>query len=263
MLFASGTVAHSNSLRESSEPPVSPHRSGQTVLWLGEELAVEPKETFVQEYSSFILAGMLGLMLGLFFYARCCASTRSRAESPNEKMIDEAVDALFKDKSGGSIAIVPRALPNSPFTEKSDIHTLVRQIEIAARASARLSRSFGLIYFEPHGYAQFEEQHGHKNTRQAMSSLVSELRSSLRSSDHAALLDDHSILICICLLASLSDLESVAQRMFSVVARLGLTVETQQRAGLAIYPLNGYSGDDLIRAAQENFLSAAGTGKEI
>jgi hypothetical protein len=243
--------------------PAPQHRTEQTVLWQGEELSVEPKETFVQEYSNLILVGMLGLALGVFYFAKRRAWMHFREECPNEEVIDEVVDALSKDKSGRSYAIVPRALPTTPFTEQNDIDTLARQIEIAAKASTRLSRTVGLIYFEPQNYAECIERHGSEKTRQVMSSLVSELRQSLRSSDHVTLLGDSQVLICVCLLSGLTDLESITRRMFSIVARLGLTGRTTQRAGLAIYPINGYSGGELIRAAEENFLGAAKTAEEI
>ncbi len=259
MLSASAALARSDSLRT----PVAPHRTEQTVLWQGEELSVEPQETFVQEYSNLILLGMLGVALGVFYFAKRRAWMHFREECPSEEVIDEVVDALSKDKSGRSYAVVPRALPTTPFTEQNDINTLAREIEIAARASTRLSRTVGLIYFEPENYAECFERHGGEKTRQAMSSLVAELRQSLRSSDHVTLLGDNKVLICVCLLAGLTDLESITRRMVSIVARLGLTERASQRAGLAIYPINGYSGSELIRAAEENFLGAAKTAEEI
>jgi hypothetical protein len=250
---ASAGMARSAPLRERAGPPVPHGEAGQVVLWQGEEVSIGPKGAADPNYSNLILAGMVAGTFGLFWCARRHAHNLFRAECPNEEAVDEVVDALIKNKSGASFAIVPRALPASPFTQQNDVTTLARQIEIAARASTRLSRTVGLIYFEPLGYAEYLERHGQEKAREAMRTLVSELRQSLRSSDHVAALGENRILICICLLSGLTDLESITRRMFSIVARLELTVAATQRAGLAIYPINGYSGGELIRAARKDF----------
>lgn len=126
-----------------------------------------------------------------------------------------------------------------------------------------MSRTIGLIYFEAPAYAQIEAQHGKAGAHQAMSCLASELRRSLRNTDHVSLLDDNSVLVCICLLANLSDLENIARRLRSVVERLGLGAELGAvlPIGLSIYPLNGYTGADLISAVREDFRRAAGTAE--
>jgi endoglucanase len=213
----------------------------------------EPKN-----YSTTLAIGALFVVLGFFLFLRRRFASDASGDA-HEQFLDEAVSAIRKGVSDGSFSLAPRVLPNNPFTELEYFPLLEQRIEIAAEACVRLSRTVGLIYLEVPGYMQMETQHGRSRAREAMSSLVSELQRSLRATDHVELLDGNRILVCACLLASLDDLQHIARRLRSVIQRLGLADErgVMPSAGLSIYPLNGYSGTELMQAAQEDFRRAA------
>lgn len=219
-------------------------------------------DEFVRHTAPYII-GVLLFALGFIVFVRRRIEAPADDDDPQGKAVDDAVTAILEGAPEGSFTVVPRTLSSSPFTTHEDIPTLERQIEIAAEACTRLSRTIGLIYFEAPAYAQIEAQHGKAGAHQAMSCLASELRRSLRNTDHVSLLDDNSVLVCICLLANLSDLENIARRLRSVVERLGLGAELGAvlPIGLSIYPLNGYTGADLISAVREDFRRAAGTAE--
>lgn len=77
----------------------------------------------------------------------------------NEDSIKSAVSAI-QPASSNRNPIVPRTLPKSPFTPSMNPKTLAAEIEIAAEACVRLSRSIGLIYFEVPSFHSFEREHG-------------------------------------------------------------------------------------------------------
>jgi hypothetical protein len=206
-----------------------------------------------------LVVGVFALGIFLFMLHRLASSYG--VDNPDEKAIDAAVAAMRKRAPDGSFGGVPRVPPNSPLALQDDIATLERQIEVAAEACTRLSRTIGLIYFETPVYSQIEAQQGSERARLVMANLVSELRRSLRATDRVALLEGYGILVCIFLLANLSDLEDISRRLHSIVERLGLAgvAGAMPHAGLSIYPLNGYSGSELISVAREHFRRTGGS----
>jgi hypothetical protein len=87
--------------------------------------------------------------------------------------------------------------------------------------------------------------------------LAAELRRWLRAADHVEVINHNQIVCCICPLETRQDLESVAKRMSAIVRRMGLAgngaLETPAPAGLAMYPVDGYSGQELIDNARRDY----------
>ena len=144
-----------------------------------------------------------------------------------------------------------RILPVNPFSETALQAVLHRQIETAAVASVEFGRTLGVVYFK---IAEQDEHGGDENgagSSEGLSGLLSDFRRVLRKTDHVALLGPNEIIVCISLLPGLSELVAIAERLRKVGAAAGSrAVLLQPAAGLAIYPLCGYDGGDLIEYAR-------------
>ncbi len=212
-----------------------------------------------------IIGGVLACVAALIWLLR-----RRGAPAPEswvddeEDLVTEAITAIGPAVDKSQFALTPRTLPHSPFTPSTDHAMLGKQIEIAATACVRLSRTIGLIYFEIPSFSVLEKIHGAAEADARIEMLAEELRQALRATDHVAVLNRNQIVVCICLLASASDLKSVAGRLSAIMQRQDLAdnQETSLSPGYAVYPLNGYEGLSLIDAAREDFQSHS-SHKEI
>ena len=144
-----------------------------------------------------------------------------------------------------------RNLPVNPFSKTALPAVLQRQIEMAAVASVEFGRTLGVIYFK------IAEQEGRSGDETCAGSsvgllkLLSDFRRVLRTTDHVALLGQAEIIVCISLLPGLPELVAIAERLRKVgEAAGGHAALLQPAAGLAIYPLCGYRGIDLIEYAR-------------
>jgi len=175
----------------------------------------------------------------------------------------EARESLFLNaasiiprRNDDALMEAPRTLPYNPFTHSSDTAILGRQIEIAAEACVRFSRTIGVIYFEVGSLKKLDRQLGAQVVDLKVAALVAELGRLLRATDYIATPERNQIVICICLLENTTDLKSIAARLWETVQRHGIV---PQPAGYSVYPLNGYSGEELINAAREDYLSKGGS----
>jgi len=150
----------------------------------------------------------------------------------------------------------PRRLPTNPYLDSDGPAAISRQIENAAEASLEFGRVLGLIYFDlgapPKGDSPDEARDGDADHRE----LLAKLKLALRSTDHVALLSDHEIVACIALLPGRTELVGIAERL----RKIGQSSTRFARAfapdaGLAIYPVCGYRGEDLIDHARADFHS--------
>ena len=150
---------------------------------------------------------------------------------------------------------VPRILPQNPFDDGSPAKMLEMQLENAAEACARLSRTIGIAYFE------FASLVGNGSSQEvvaatnSMADLAKDMRNLLRSTDHVAVLDNCTIVACITLLSNATDLRNISARLQNVAIRSGHST-AMLVPGCAVYPIDGYGGAELIASAKSNFLAA-------
>ena len=193
-------------------------------------------------------AGAAMVLLGI----GCLLKGNEIEEPCNEPEIESPADHGLVFRSIGNYA--PRTLLRNPFTQSRDIETLGREIEAAATASIRRGRTLGLAVIElpVNSIKQASEQ---DQAEALVGFIAGELRRILRSADHVAVLDSREILICVCLLEGRNDLERVASRLSAVVRRLAEIPDEAPPlpVGFAIYPLDGYSGQELIAAARRSY----------
>jgi hypothetical protein len=198
-----------------------------------------------------IFAGVCTLFAGFYYLLN-----RGDMELAEEQMDDDkAAAAMSPFKPTLPESSVPRTLPESPFTSSTNLQTLGQEIEIAADACARLNRTIGLVYFEFPALERIERDQGGARANALMEMLSDDFRRVLRVSDNVTILNRNQILVCICLLASRKDLETIASRLSAGARRRGLLEPDAPSlpVGLAIYPLDGRSGLELINSARSHY----------
>jgi hypothetical protein len=195
-----------------------------------------------------VIAGAFTVLAGLYYLLSHVD------QQPEEERTEEPARAPWKP-APGQYDLVPRTLPQNPFTASNRVDVLAREIEAAAEASVRLSRTVGLIYFEFPALAAFEAENGVAGADSLIASLAQDFRRALRETDHVAIVNGRQIIVSICLLAGRKDLETVASRLTAAARRRDLVDEGAPSlpAGIAIYPLDGYGGLDLIESARRHY----------
>jgi len=145
----------------------------------------------------------------------------------------------------------PRTLPHNPYHEATSPALLAHQMENAAAASIEFGKTLGVIYFD------LGERPHDKRTRDAqswdhdVSELLERLQNVLRGTDHVAFINDHEVVACIGLLPGLTELTSIANRLRNVGGSSPrFSSAFEPAAGLAVYPLGGYRGEELIQSAR-------------
>lgn len=211
------------------------------------EVGDMPQDADILSYLR-VIAGAFTVLAGLYYLL-------SRADEQAEEEQTEAQDRAPWTPAPGQYDLVPRTLPQNPFTSSNRVEVLADEIEAAAEASVRLSRTVGLIYFEFPALAAFEAENDPESADHLIASLAQDFRRALRGTDHVAILDRRQILVSICLLAGRKDLETVASRLTAAARRRDLVDEGAPSlpAGLAIYPLDGYGGRELIESARRHY----------
>ena len=76
----------------------------------------------------------------------------------------------------------------------------------------------------------------------------------LRGTDYVACINDHEIVACIGLLPGLTELAGIANRLRKVGQGSDVFAKAfAPAAGLAVYPLGGYRGEELIESARAHY----------
>jgi endo-1,4-beta-D-glucanase Y/GGDEF domain-containing protein len=197
-----------------------------------------------------IVAGALTVLAGLYYLL-----SRADNESGEEPADDPSGMGGRWKPAPGQYDIVPRTLPQNPFSSSGGLPVLAEEIETAAAASVRLSRTVGLIYWEFPALSAIEKEQGAQAADALIASLAQDFRRALRTTDNVAILNRTQILVVICLLAGRKDLETIASRLTAAARRRDMLDADAPSlpAGLAIHPLDGYSGLELIESARRRY----------
>ena len=153
------------------------------------------------------------------------------------------------DAAGPSHYPVPRLLADDPLNDLRSGRSLSERIGTAVDASLPASRTVGIAYFafEPNAASQ-------SDPALLMGAFADRLRRAVRPTDHVAVVDQFGIAVCLPLIAQRGDLESVGLRLNKVLAGMQPQLNASPIAGfdlgLSIYPLGGYSGEELIESAR-------------
>ncbi len=193
-----------------------------------------------------VVAGVAAVLAGFYYLLRRSADDLRDTEA------DERGNASAYQPAPGQYDLVPRTLATNPFTQSSSPATLGSQIEAAAEASVRHGRTVGLVYFEFPVVFAVEKEAGGEAADALVNALAGDFRRAVRTTDHVAIINRDEIVVCICLLSSRKDLETIASRLSAAARRRNMIGEEASSlpVGLSIYPLDGYSGAELIKSAR-------------
>lgn len=171
--------------------------------------------------------------------------------------VDRTAAIMSGASSRPSAAAVPRHLLKNPYGTGFHHLTFDEQVKIAIEASLRSARVIGVIHFTFPTTSKGELVRSDENPRPDIRVVADRFRSRLRQTDCVRLLAKNEIAVFISLLSNVTDLESIATRLSYVAKESGFSLGTglQDRPGLAMYPLDGYTGTDLISAAKNHAAS--------
>jgi hypothetical protein len=196
-----------------------------------------------------VFAAVLGLALGggaLALYWRRWRTRRLRLQS---LVMPDPI------RAPGELEMVsPRNLPINPYFKTSSLDVLANQIDRAASVSVELGRTLGVIFFRlggPNG--RNSDTSGADGD---LTELMAQFRGALRKTDHVVAVNEGEIIACISLLPGLTELKSISERLRAIGRNSGKFDATfLAPAGLAVYPMCGYSAEELIEYARVNYCS--------
>jgi diguanylate cyclase (GGDEF)-like protein len=152
------------------------------------------------------------------------------------------------------LSSAPRTLDSDPLGGANVAEPLERRLEAAIEASRRYSRTVGLVYYNLDLYRQVARSSGAAAADAAVDAVVAYLRPRLRNTDRVERLGKGRLVVCIVLLPekkallSIRDRLSTAMRALQSEALQGHAIVAD--VGMSIYPIGGYTGEDLIASAQ-------------
>jgi GGDEF domain-containing protein len=129
-----------------------------------------------------------------------------------------------------------------------------RWIEVAAEVSCRHDRRVGVIVARIGAFEDLQFRLGAEHARQTLEILTNEMRSVLRPSDLVAVRDGGDIVCCTPFVMVKDEIRSIAGRLRRKIDQVGhrAGIDFGASVGSAIYPIDGYSGEELIANAVVN-----------
>lgn len=177
--------------------------------------------------------GFLGALLSLFNIVGVTGSTGEAVTEPT----GPAPRILDKDVLGAE---------STP---------LEQRIEAAAEASQRFGRTLGLIHYNIDAYKHVARAEGAAAAEAMIDAMVGALRGRLRNTDRVERLGKGRIVVVIVLLPEKAALETIRNRLDASLREMQAKYPGEAQAfdvGLSIYPMGGYTGEDLIATAARN-----------
>ncbi len=146
----------------------------------------------------------------------------------------------------------PRTLDSNPLGADGSTRFETR-IEAAAEASKQYGRTIGLIYYNLDSYRHVARTEGVAAAEAMTNAAIEALGSRLRNSDRVERLGKGRFVVCTVLLPDKAALDSIRNRLDASLlkmkpASLGDS-EFVFDVGMSIYPMGGYTGEDLIATA--------------
>lgn len=130
---------------------------------------------------------------------------------------------------------------------------LIAGIQHGVAVSLENSRTVGLVYVRLTNLPMLRERLGEEFSDNAVTGLLDQLRSQLRRGDLLARLDGDVAVVMLSDISSKSDLQSVASRVrrtLEVAIDEADSLRLTSDLGTAMYPIDGYSSEELIEAAR-------------
>jgi diguanylate cyclase (GGDEF)-like protein len=173
-----------------------------------------------------------------------------------------------------TLAIETRRLYNdlrrrSEFDLLTDIHnrfSLEKRLDEQIAAARENAGIFGLIYIDLDGFKQINDLHGHHIGDLYLQEVALRMKSQLRPHDTLARLGGDEFSVLVPLVRSRAEVEEVAQRLERsfdepfVIEQL--TLHGAASVGVALYPRDGATRDELLNAADAAMYAAKHAKKQ-
>jgi diguanylate cyclase (GGDEF)-like protein len=138
------------------------------------------------------------------------------------------------------------------------------RLETTLAEAARYKRQFGLIYIDLDKFKPVNDVHGHHTGDLLLQSVTDRLAHLLRDSDLLARRGGDEFVVLLPLVDGNEAVETVAHKICTELATPfdleGLTVHISGSLGLAIYPTDGETVEDLINQADSRMYAAKQRG---
>jgi diguanylate cyclase (GGDEF)-like protein len=147
-------------------------------------------------------------------------------------------------------------LHRSEFDLLTDIHnrfSLEKQLDAQIDAARLQATVFGLIYIDLDNFKQVNDSYGHQAGDQYLQEVALRLKKQLRPHDKLARLGGDEFAALVPVVRSRAEVAEIAQRLEhsfdESFALEGLTLTGSASVGIALYPEDGTTRDDLLNAA--------------
>ncbi len=211
------------------------------------------------------LTALLTLTVGLFVSSRFTDAGVMLAQLGGAFGVLFLAIAFFVPSAPGNateaaapVVPAPRTLAQDTLNDNALLLTLPERIESAIEMSKQHSRSLGVLSLQLDCFDTLARRLGVDGALTALAEASDALKASLRSTDHARLNGRDEILVCLPLIAQRRDLDAISARLGRLVtARLAPHLSSDVGAGappvdvgIAMYPIAGYRGEELIESAR-------------
>ena len=253
------------SIDQQPGPPATPARPAAAAAWPRVERGDRDRASGPGDRNGeggFAFGQLLLTLLGAGFAAGIYRNRKFRKSIISR--LPDGADAPRPDVprtasfTGASTARpAPRALLRNPYGPECAGLSFEEQMQIAARASLLSSRVIGVIHFAIPGPPVAGDELVGEDQAEI---LAQRFRRALRTSDCVRILNSREIVIFVSLLSRREILIGISGRLQAVARDSGLFGEDVElpEPGLAMYPIDGYSSDELILAASRRTRLPAG-----
>jgi diguanylate cyclase (GGDEF)-like protein len=183
------------------------------------------------------------------------------AFDPLAKPSAQETEALSMAAGLATLAIETRRLYSdllhrSEFDQLTDIHnrfSLEKQLDAQIDEARLQATVFGLIYIDLDNFKQVNDSYGHQAGDQYLQEVALRLKKQLRPRDKLARLGGDEFAALVPAVRSRAEVEEIAQRLEHCFSEAfvteSLTLTGSASVGIALYPEDGATRDDLLNAA--------------
>jgi len=174
------------------------------------------------------------------------------------------VRLLYKELASYSKQQQELAL-HDPLTGLPNRRLLEDRIATALQHAARQQRRAAVMYLDLDGFKAINDTHGHAYGDEILKQVAQRLVNSARKEDTVARIGGDEFVIVLGDVGTLADAQEPASKLVEVVAQPyqvnGLTLQLSTSLGIALYPDDASTVDNLMHVADAALYEAKRTGK--
>lgn len=143
---------------------------------------------------------------------------------------------------------------------------LLDRLEIQLATAKRHKTKFALLFIDLDGFKQVNDQYGHKMGDKLLQEVACRLEDSTRKMDTVARIGGDEFVVLVNELVPPNAVQTVSEKILQTINRpfqlhSEITVNVSASIGVAIYPDDGHSADDLLTCSDNAMYSAKKEGK--